>query len=229
MSEPGDELTPLPDDPDERSGLSRSPYVALGVAAVVVSTVFATVAALATSRTDDAAPKPESQGTVQTTTSETDTTDTTTTTSKPASSSSKPTTSSTTTTTSEDETTTETTTTTTTTDRPPPKPTTTPKPPNKPPVASLGGGCPETGLTCSFSGGGSSDPDGSITAYQWDFGDGATSTDANPSHKYAPGEYTVTLTVTDNKGARDTATKSVTVTAPPTTSGNEARLHNITR
>ncbi|UXI03271.1 immune inhibitor A domain-containing protein [Photobacterium sp. TY1-4] len=46
------------------------------------------------------------------------------------------------------------------------------------------------------------DSDGEITGVQWDFGDGATSTEANPSHRYQHfGRYTVTLTVTDNSGA----------------------------
>ena len=74
MSEPDDELTPLPDDPEEPSKLSRSPYIALGVAAVVVSTVFATVAALASTR-DEAAPAPQSKDTIETSTTETYTTD----------------------------------------------------------------------------------------------------------------------------------------------------------
>jgi len=228
MSGPDDELTPLSDDLDEKPKLSRSPYVALGAAAIVISTVFATVAALASSRGDEAAPRPESQGAVETVTTETYTTEPTTVTSKPGKSTTKSSKSSTTTT-SEDETTTEDEETTTDEDtttpgRPttPKPPTTTPKPPaNKPPVASAGDDCPQPGLACSFSSGGSSDPDGSITSYMWDFGDGSTSTVANPSHTYgANGTYTVTLTVTDNKGASDTTTATVTVAAPATTSGN---------
>ncbi|HEV8380340.1 MAG TPA: PKD domain-containing protein [Gemmatimonadales bacterium] len=83
---------------------------------------------------------------------------------------------------------------------------------NQPPVATFTFSC--NGLTCSFTST-SSDPDGSIAAYSWTFGDGGTSTAQNPSHTYAQGgTYTVKLTVTDNRGATASASKSVTVTAP---------------
>ncbi|QDP95167.1 PKD domain-containing protein [Microlunatus elymi] len=72
-------------------------------------------------------------------------------------------------------------------------------------------------LKVSVDGSGSSDPDGTISSYAWDFGDGATDTGKTASHTYAAaGDYTVKLTVTDNDGATDSATKTVTVTAPPT-------------
>ncbi len=78
------------------------------------------------------------------------------------------------------------------------------------PVAALTQSCTE--WSCTFDGSGSSDSDGSIASYAWDFGDGATSTDAKPSHEYtANGTYTVKLTVTDNRGGTDSATKQVTV------------------
>lgn len=58
----------------------------------------------------------------------------------------------------------------------------------------------------------SSDSDGNIVAYNWQFGDGTSSTQENPAHSYvAGGTYTVSLTVTDNDGASDTSTKRVTV------------------
>ena len=85
--------------------------------------------------------------------------------------------------------------------------------PNQPPTANFTFSC--SALTCNFTST-SSDPDGSISAYSWTFGDGATSTAQNPSHSYAAGgTYTVTLRVTDNQGAQSTTTsKTVTVTAP---------------
>lgn len=59
---------------------------------------------------------------------------------------------------------------------------------------------------------GSTDSDGAIVAWSWDFGDGATSSARNPSHPYgAPGEYTVALTVTDDDGATNTATETLVV------------------
>ncbi len=67
-------------------------------------------------------------------------------------------------------------------------------------------------LTVSFTGDGSYDLDGTITAYAWDFGDGNTASTANPQHTYTTADtYTVTLTVTDNDLA--TATATVTITA----------------
>jgi PKD repeat protein len=90
---------------------------------------------------------------------------------------------------------------------------TAPPPPNQPPVAAFTSSC--SGLTCNFTST-SSDPDGSIAAYQWTFGDGGSATTQNPSHTYsAGGTYTVQLTVTDNQNATNSVTHSVTVTAPP--------------
>ncbi len=66
-------------------------------------------------------------------------------------------------------------------------------------------------LTVDFSSSGSYDPDGSITGYHWDFDDGNSSTDANPTHTYPnTGTYEATLTVTDNDNA--TGTDQVTIT-----------------
>jgi len=58
----------------------------------------------------------------------------------------------------------------------------------------------------------SSDPDGSITSWLWNFGDGATSRFKNPSHTFTQkGEWQITLTVTDNDRAEDSITHKVTV------------------
>ena len=64
-----------------------------------------------------------------------------------------------------------------------------------------------------FDGSGSTDADGTIAGYAWNFGDGsAHGTGATPSHTYAAaGTYTVTLTVTDDDGATDTVSHDVTV------------------
>ncbi|MCX9078892.1 MAG: PKD domain-containing protein, partial [Candidatus Methanoperedens sp.] len=56
---------------------------------------------------------------------------------------------------------------------------------------------------------------GQIQSYNWDFGDGTTSTDANPAHTFAnPGDYTVTLTVI-GPGGQNTAQTKIAVTQKP--------------
>ena len=62
--------------------------------------------------------------------------------------------------------------------------------------------------------------DGMITARDWDFGDGTTATGEMPTHTYtSAGDYTVSLTVTDDEGATATATQTVTVTDGSGTDG----------
>jgi PKD repeat protein len=71
---------------------------------------------------------------------------------------------------------------------------------------------PASGQPVSFDGSQSSDPDGSIVAYAWSFGDRSAGTGAKPRHTYAkPGSYTVRLTVTDRAGHTAGATQVVTV------------------
>lgn len=97
---------------------------------------------------------------------------------------------------------------------------------NQPPVAKAGG--PYVGVVgtaVAFSGAGSSDPDGTITSYAWTFGDGTTGTGATFSHTYtAAGTFTVSLTVTDNRGA--TATDQTTATIAPAGSSGGVRWTN---
>lgn len=105
--------------------------------------------------------------------------------------------------------------------------------PNRAPAAAFGTSLDDHEVT--LDAGASSDPDGSVVEYAWDFGDGQTATGAQQvvRHTYAqPGRYTVTLTVTDDEGCSQalvftgqtasctgspdaTVVHSVTVAAPP--------------
>lgn len=72
--------------------------------------------------------------------------------------------------------------------------------------------------TVTFSSAGSSDGDGSIVGYRWDFGDGNDSIEPNPTYTYAAAAtYPVTLTVTDDQGASSSSRLEVVVAA----SGNK--------
>jgi PKD repeat protein len=90
--------------------------------------------------------------------------------------------------------------------------------PNQPPIASftatpLSGQAP---LTVAFDASASSDPDGSILSYAWNFGDGASGVGVTASRTYATaGTFTVRLTVIDDNGANATSTRILTVTAGP--------------
>lgn len=67
-------------------------------------------------------------------------------------------------------------------------------------------------LLAEFDSQGSTDSDGTIVGYQWEFGDGSTATGQTTSHTYnAPGEYTATLTVTDNDDLSSTETVNISV------------------
>jgi len=71
---------------------------------------------------------------------------------------------------------------------------------------------PEEGKTVTFDASGSSDTDGTIVSYSWDFGDENTATGETTTHSYASaGTYGVTLTVADNDDLTGTATKEITV------------------
>ncbi|MCG8476555.1 MAG: PKD domain-containing protein [Cytophagales bacterium] len=88
------------------------------------------------------------------------------------------------------------------------------QPQNQAPVAVIAGSySPAAGQQVTFSSEGSQDSDGSITSYLWDFGDENTSSLENPAHTFEnAGTYTVTLTVTDDKGLTAKASKQITVT-----------------
>ncbi len=90
---------------------------------------------------------------------------------------------------------------------------------NRPPVARIGLLGADSGPApweVAFTSAGSDDPDGWIVAWHWDFGDGTTSTAAEPGVRVygSPGIYTAALTVTDNEGATASATIPVTVLEP---------------
>jgi large repetitive protein len=83
--------------------------------------------------------------------------------------------------------------------------------PNTPPSAAFTFSC--TGLSCSFDGSASNDPDGTIASHSWAFGDAATASGATAIHTYAhTGTYSASLTVTDDRGASTTVSKDVPVT-----------------
>ena len=96
-------------------------------------------------------------------------------------------------------------------------------PSNQPPTAVITAS-PLTGqapFTSSFSGAGSTDADGTITAYAWDFGDGATASGLTVSHQYTtPGAYIATLTVTDNNAASAKTQVNISVEAAATTASS---------
>jgi PKD repeat protein len=73
---------------------------------------------------------------------------------------------------------------------------------------------PKVGDTVYFNASASTDPDGFIVSYNWDFGDGQTASDVQATHQFAAAKsYSVTLVVKDNLGATGTTSQTVTVTA----------------
>jgi glucose/arabinose dehydrogenase len=89
---------------------------------------------------------------------------------------------------------------------------------NQPPTA-LASANPTTGqapLPVAFSSAGSADPEGATITYRWDFGDGTTSTQANPAHTYpTSGRYTVRLTTSDGTMEAISDPLAITAGAPP--------------
>jgi chitinase len=94
---------------------------------------------------------------------------------------------------------------------------------NQPPVAQINGPFnTDANTSISLSSAGSADPDGNVVGYSWNFGDGNSSTAANPSHSYnSDGQYTITLTITDDEGATDSVTTTATVGTVEVTHGDK--------
>ncbi|MFN8102919.1 MAG: PKD domain-containing protein [Acidimicrobiia bacterium] len=90
--------------------------------------------------------------------------------------------------------------------------------PNTPPLPLISA-TPASGsspLAVAFDGTGSIDPDGTVAAWHWDFGDGTTGEGATTSHTYAtPGTFEARLTVTDDLGSTATTTQQVQATNSP--------------
>ncbi len=80
------------------------------------------------------------------------------------------------------------------------------------PVFSYNPQTPSINETVTFDASDSYDPDGTISRYDWDFGDGSVDQGVAVVHSYTePGTYMVELTVTDSDGLNDTATADLTV------------------
>jgi PKD repeat protein len=85
--------------------------------------------------------------------------------------------------------------------------------PNANPEAVFSVSC--DALDCSADAAGSADPDGQITSWHWELGDGQSAAGPGIAHSYAAaGTYTITLTVSDDDGASGTASHSVNVQVP---------------
>ena len=83
------------------------------------------------------------------------------------------------------------------------------------------------GQATGFDASASSDPDGTISSYAWNFGDGQTATGATPSNIYqTAGTYTVTLTVADSDGQSATTSQTVTIAGPTPTFSASSALEN---
>ena len=88
---------------------------------------------------------------------------------------------------------------------------------NNPPAADFAPPSCTAGQPCQFNDG-STDGDGTVVTWNWNFGPGGASTDEHPTPTFpAAGTFPVTLTVTDDDGATDEVTKDVTVSEPANT------------
>ena len=88
---------------------------------------------------------------------------------------------------------------------------------NTPPIASITPSATtgEAPLTVTFDGSGSSDSDGTISTYTWNFGDGSSMTGKQVSHTFTDaGTFTASLQVTDDKGMTSTTSIPIIATAP---------------
>ena len=108
---------------------------------------------------------------------------------------------------------------------------TTPITPNQSPTASFTAN-PTSGvapLGVTFNALNSSDSDGTIISYAWDFKDGSTGSGQTINHTFSSaGSYSVKLTVTDNKGASGSTTKTITITETPNQSPTASFTANPT-
>jgi subtilisin family serine protease len=96
---------------------------------------------------------------------------------------------------------------------------------NQNPVASFTYNCiarvPPPGFDCTFNGGGSSDPDGNVVTWTWTPAGKATKTGVTTSYAYpSAGNYSVTLTVTDNSGGTGSQTQTIVVGGAPPVNQN---------
>ena len=87
--------------------------------------------------------------------------------------------------------------------------------PNRAPTANFAFVC--TDLACNLTSTSTDENVGdAIGGYTWNFGDGSTASTANPTHTFTTaGTYSVSLTVSDSGGLTNSATRQITVTAPP--------------